>query len=82
MGLNILVVDDDEVTRKLLREVLERDGYQVTLAPNGEEAVKALKTQKFPIVLSDIRMLEVDGMEWLDCAAKSFPLQLPPRLFD
>ena len=73
MGLNILVVDDDEVTRKLLREVLERDGYQVTLAPNGEEAVKALKKQVFPIVLSDIRMLELDGMAVLRSVKKSEP---------
>jgi DNA-binding NtrC family response regulator len=73
MGLNILVVDDDEVTRKLLKEVLERDGYQVSLAPNGEEAVRALKAQKFPIVLSDIRMLEVDGMAVLRAVKKAEP---------
>ena len=64
MGMNILVVDDDEVTRKLLKEVLERDGYQVSLAPNGEDAVKALKKQSYPIVLSDIRMLELDGWQF------------------
>ena len=73
MGLNILVVDDDEVTRKLLKEVLERDGYQVSLAPSGEEAVKALKKQTFPIVLSDIRMLELDGMAVLRAVKKAEP---------
>jgi DNA-binding NtrC family response regulator len=73
MNLNILVVDDDEVTRKLLKEVLEREGYQVALAPNGEEAVKALKKQTYPIVLSDIRMLEIDGMAVLRAVKKSEP---------
>ncbi len=60
--MKILVVDDDDVTRKLLREVLEREGYVVHLAASGEAAVRALKQETFPIVLSDIRMMETDGM--------------------
>jgi len=60
--VKILVADDDEVTRKLLREVLEREGYQVVLAASGEEAVSRLKKESFSIVLSDIRMVELDGM--------------------
>ncbi len=60
--LNILVVDDDEVMRKLLREVLVKEGYAVELASSGEEAIKALHRQVFPIVISDIRMIELDGM--------------------
>lgn len=58
----ILVIDDHEVTRKLLKEVLEKEGYSVHLAASGEEAVKIIKTEKFAIVLSDIRMVELDGM--------------------
>jgi DNA-binding NtrC family response regulator len=61
-GLKLLVVDDDEVMRKLLREVLEKEGYRVQLAGSGEEAVKALKGSLFPIIVSDIRMAEMDGM--------------------
>jgi DNA-binding NtrC family response regulator len=60
--MNILVVDDHEVTRQLLKEVLERNGYSVWLAASGEDAVKLYRQQKFPIVISDIRMLEMDGM--------------------
>ncbi|MEO5970560.1 MAG: sigma-54 dependent transcriptional regulator [Bdellovibrionia bacterium] len=62
MKFKILVVDDDEVTRKLLQEVLEKDHYEIKLASSGEEAITFLKAEKFPIVLSDIRMLETDGM--------------------
>jgi CheY-like chemotaxis protein len=69
--LSILVVDDDEVTRKLLKEVLDKEGYHVTLAASGEEAVRALRDQVFPIVLSDIRMLELDGMAVLRSVKKS-----------
>ncbi|HUP56012.1 MAG TPA: response regulator, partial [Bdellovibrionota bacterium] len=61
--IQILVVEDDEVTRKLLREVLEKEGYSVQLAASGEEAVRTFrKGRSFPIVISDIRMLELDGM--------------------
>lgn len=69
--LRVLVVDDDEVMRKLLREVLAREGYVVELASSGEEAVRALSAQKYPIVLSDIRMLEMDGMAVLREVKKS-----------
>jgi two-component system, NtrC family, response regulator AtoC len=61
--IQILVVEDDEVTRKLLREVLEKEGYSVQLAASGEDAVRTFrKGRSFPIVISDIRMLELDGM--------------------
>jgi DNA-binding NtrC family response regulator len=63
--LNLLVVDDDLVTRELLREVFAREGFPVTLASCAEEALKLLESQQFPIVLSDIRMLELDGMALL-----------------
>lgn len=62
MSIRILVVDDHEVTRQLLKEVLEKSGYSVKLAASGEEAVKVYKQEKFPIVISDIRMIEMDGM--------------------
>jgi DNA-binding NtrC family response regulator len=71
MTLKVLVVDDDEVTRKLLKEVLDREGYQVSLAESGEVAVREMKKTTYPIVLSDIRMLEVDGMAVLRAAKKA-----------
>lgn len=58
----VLVVDDHEVTRKLLREVLEKEGYSAQLAESGEEAVRLIGLETFPVVISDIRMLELDGM--------------------
>ncbi|MEW6056133.1 MAG: sigma-54 dependent transcriptional regulator [Bdellovibrionota bacterium] len=61
----VLVVDDDEVARKLLKEILETDGYTVQLASSGEEAIAASKEAFFPIVVSDIRMLDLDGLDVL-----------------
>src|SRR4051794_2402405 len=62
MKFKILVVDDDDVTRKLLQEVLEKEGFEIKLASSGEKAIALLKIEKFPLVLSDIHMLETDGM--------------------
>jgi DNA-binding NtrC family response regulator len=69
--MKILIVDDDEVMRTLLREVLEKSGYAVQLAASGEAAIKLLRTSSFPVVVSDIRMLELDGMAVLREAKKS-----------
>ena len=62
---NILVVDDDEVARNLLQEVLEREGYKIQLASSGEEAVSLSKESFYPVVVSDIRMLDLDGLDVL-----------------
>ena len=60
--MKILIVDDDEVMRKLLLEVLEKEGYCVQLAASGEAAAELIRAEKFPIVITDVRMLEIDGM--------------------
>ena len=70
-NLRILVADDHEVSRRLLKEVLEKEGYSVQLAASGEEAVKLYRSEPFPIVISDIRMAEMDGMGVLREVKKS-----------
>ena len=69
----LLVVDDDAVTRDLLREVFEKEGFEVSLAASGEEALQALAKTAFPLVLSDIRMLGIDGIELLARVRKQRP---------
>jgi two-component system response regulator AtoC len=69
--LKILVVDDDEVTRKLLQEVLVKEGYGIHLAASGEDAARMIRKEVYPIILSDIRMVEMDGMAVLREVKKS-----------
>jgi two-component system, NtrC family, response regulator AtoC len=69
--LRILIVDDDKVTRDLLREIFERENYEVELVPSGEAALSVLRSHSFPIVLSDIRMFDVNGLELLSQIKKS-----------
>lgn len=60
----ILVVDDDKNTRRLLQAVLEQDGYRVFTAENGEEALDVLDDQHVDLVVLDIMMPKMDGYEF------------------
>jgi len=61
----ILVADDDQVTRQLLRKVLTSAGFIVTVAKDGVEALKALKTHKYDLLLLDVWMPRMNGLELL-----------------
>jgi len=64
----ILVVDDEESLREFLEIMLKREGYEVTTAANGELALKQLKKKNFDIVITDLQMPKVNGMEVLEKA--------------
>jgi CheY-like chemotaxis protein len=61
----ILVVDDEESVRLLCREVLREEGYKVIEARDGEEAVRKVKQEKPDLVILDIQMSRMDGIEAL-----------------
>jgi CheY-like chemotaxis protein len=63
LPLRILLVEDNLVNQKLAARLLERLGYQVDLAANGLEALDALRRQAYDVVLMDVLMPEMDGME-------------------
>ncbi len=60
-NISILVVDDEEPLRNLLHISLQRQGYQVTVAKNGREALEFAASRKIDLVLLDIMMPEMDG---------------------
>src|SRR5688500_2513435 len=64
----ILVVDDEPSMREMLRIVLRRDGYDVVVAENGRQAIAALQQQSVDLLLSDIRMPDLSGVEVLRTA--------------
>src|SRR6202795_4832534 len=58
----VLVVDDDDAIRTMLREGLQRDGFEVVAASNVSDALRHIATQKFDVLLSDLHMpLPGDG---------------------
>ena len=64
-AVNILIVDDDRSLRKMLSFVLAKEGYQVDEAVSGMDALKKLKGRKYDLVISDIRMPDLNGIELL-----------------
>ena len=62
-SLSILVVDDNEINRQLMRILLTRHGHRVEVASNGQEAFEAVKVKKFDIVFMDLQMPVMDGIE-------------------
>ena len=64
----ILIVDDEQSMREMLGIVLRRDGYDVRVAENGRQAIEALKQEPIDLLLSDIRMPDVNGVEVLRAA--------------
>jgi len=61
----ILVADDEQNLRLLYKSELESEGYEVVLAENGREAVDIAQSQEFDLVVLDIRMPGMDGVETL-----------------
>ena len=66
----ILIIDDEAPIRRVLREILENEGYQVDEAANGMEALQHIKEQEFDAVFCDIKMPEMDGFEVLEAIRK------------
>ena len=64
----ILIVDDEPSMREMLRIVLRRDGYDVVVAGNGAEAIAILEKERVDLLLSDIRMPDVGGVDVLRAA--------------
>jgi CheY-like chemotaxis protein len=62
-GLRLLLAEDNRVNQRLAVRVLEKHGHRVTVAENGLEVLKALKQSDFEMVLMDIQMPEMDGLE-------------------
>jgi DNA-binding NtrC family response regulator len=69
MPENVLIVDDDEHLRKFIARGLSRLGYHAVAAENGKSGIQLLKEQRFDIVLCDLQMPEVDGIDVLRFAA-------------
>src|SRR4029077_16462786 len=66
--VRILVVDDEPSMREMLRIVLRRDGYEVVIAENGRDAIEQLRKTNVDLLLSDIKMPDVTGVEVLRAA--------------
>ena len=72
-GIRILIVDDEATVRSVLSQVLEEDGFETTEAANGEEALEFLKKEPFSLVITDIMMPGMTGIELLVKIKQLYP---------
>lgn len=69
----ILIIDDEKAIRKTLTEILSYEGYKIEEASDGEEGLRKFKEKNFDVVLCDIKMPKLDGIEFLDKAREINP---------
>lgn len=73
MSAKILIVDDEKPIRDSLKMVLDDEGYQTEVASDGEEALQKIQNESFDVVITDIKMPKLDGIQLLESATKISP---------
>jgi hypothetical protein len=67
---NILIIDDEKAIRKTLSEILSYEGYKIDEAADGDEGLKKFREKVYDVVLCDIKMPKMDGIEFLEKAGE------------
>jgi len=67
MPKDILVIDDEELIVKSLRKLLEKNGFTVLIAKNGQDALAMTEEENFDLIIADIRMPGMNGVETIRC---------------
>jgi two-component system nitrogen regulation response regulator NtrX len=70
---NILIIDDEKAIRKTLTEILSFEGYKIEEAADGEEGLKKFREKAYDVVLCDIKMPKLDGIDFLQKAVETNP---------
>ena len=71
--ISIMIVDDEPIVGKRLKRLFEKDGYAVEIFTRGSLALKELENKKFDIIITDLKMGKVDGMQILETAREKYP---------
>lgn len=80
LPLNILVAEDNVVNQKVVTKMLEKLGYEATTAENGKAALAAMDSQHFDLILMDVQMPIIDGVQATKKIRSSLPKDLQPTI--
>jgi len=69
----LLVIDDEQIALKNLTHILKKEGYQVTALENSTEALSLIKNKEFDLILTDLKMEKIDGMDILKFSREHHP---------
>ncbi len=75
--MKILITEDDALTRKILQKSLNNSGFEIFLAKNAKEAISRLKTDKLDLLLLDIYMPGIDGIELIHIIRNDLKNNIP-----
>jgi CheY-like chemotaxis protein len=78
--LRILLAEDNVVNQKLALRLLQQMGYRADVAANGIEAIEAIERQSYDVVLMDVQMPEMDGLQATQRITARWPLEARPRI--
>jgi PAS domain S-box-containing protein len=80
LPLRLLLAEDNTVNQKLALRLLERIGYRADVAANGLEVLEALQRQRYDVVLMDVQMPDMDGLEASQAIHQDWPAEQRPRI--
>ncbi len=72
-SIKILLIDDEEMMRNLLSKILKREKYQIMTAKDGHEALEIIHSENIDIIISDMKMPQMNGFELLKNVKEEFP---------
>jgi two-component system chemotaxis response regulator CheY len=81
MAKTILVVDDSESIREIVSFTLENEGYRVLLGKDGKDALKYLDEESIDLILTDLHMPEMNGIEFIKSVRSNAEYKTTPILF-
>ena len=73
MKSNILIVDDEPVARQSLTDILKLEGYNAVAVPNGQAAIEHVRTHPIDLMIVDLRMPGMDGLEVVQVVNQASP---------
>lgn len=71
--ISIMIIDDEPIVGKRLKRLFEKDGYAVEIFTRGSLALNELENKKYDIIITDLKMGRVDGMQILNTAREKYP---------